>query len=116
MLKFIRRRNDVRLFTRTPAHRSSEAIKAEAIDKLERAATHADFREVRLMLDRIILRFEDDERNERGLRNDGPLRPNDGGGNESTNGNNQQQQQKQSNHNHNQKKGYKSAGGGGGGG
>ena len=65
MMRFIRFLLKVKasqLFTKTPAHKSSEALKAEAMDKLDVAVTHADFRTVADLLERIIVRFVEDER------------------------------------------------------
>jgi 5'-3' exonuclease len=65
MMRFIRFLLKVKasqLFTKTPAHKSSEALKAEAMDKLDIAVTHADFRTVADLLERIIVRFVEDER------------------------------------------------------
>lgn len=62
ILKFLTKVKSSRLFTRTPAHKSSEALKAEAMTCLDSAVTHAEFREVLGLVERIIVRFEEDER------------------------------------------------------
>lgn len=112
MMRFIRFLLKVKasqLFTRTPAHKSSEALKAEAMDKLDIAVTHADFRIVANLLERIISRFEEDERIEqkqanweasRAPQTHQPQNPpkhhqngnNHNGGNQNQNGNQQPKQ------------------------
>jgi len=61
-LKALRKAKSTRMFTRTPAHKSSEVLRIEAMTLLEQAVTHAEFREVLGILERINARFDDDNR------------------------------------------------------
>lgn len=65
LINFFVRVKSAALFTRTPAHQSSEALKLQAMQKLEASVTHADFVEVSDYLSRIIVRFEEDDRIEK---------------------------------------------------